>query len=372
MPLRVTAGVLALVFGLAAEASPQSPPAADCSALPELARTGRWADAQAVVDSVLTAEPRHAEGLRWQHDIPLIDSWPAVHVRGNGVYAGEFWLRARWVGFTPASPAEAAGAFVLPLGALELKSKEHTDWDRPGFGTVTYGIDIGSGRERYRIVTRDSFFEALSMHHRVRSAQVKSLQPFQPPADVRAEIEGRDAAQVKQTLEGMIRDGRWTEAEVALKTLAEKAPDDPDLIRLRAETIVLHTWDVRTWSPSDGWAGKLYLRRSWITLVGEDFGSDPKKPLRNESFHFPLTACRKVDVCSERDYGAKSGAPLLATDVVTGKLWGFELQFDAGSGRTLESKLILRPEVRRKDEAKAQAETIEAAVDAAAQRRRGN
>jgi hypothetical protein len=360
--------IILLAVSISVVTGHQSSLSAHGARLPELVRSGQWDEAQKTVDALLAADPGNLDAMRWQSDIQLVDSRPALYVANNAIINGTFWLRSKWVGFT-AEPV--SNSFCLPLGNLELKFKEHTSWNQPGFGTVTYGIDIESGKEKHRIVTRDSFYETLSLHHRIRSMQVKSFQPFKPPADIRREIKNKEATQLKGLLEELIRSGRWNDAQIALQHLADLQPDDPDLPRFKDEMLIVKSWNVRTWSPSDGYAGKLVLRKNWITFEGEDFGSDRNKPLRNESFHFPLTALRKIDTCSEKNYGAKLGSgglldavPGWATDVTTGKNFGFEFQFDAGGGKNVKSELILRPEEPSKDAVKNQIEEIRAIVDA--------
>jgi hypothetical protein len=355
--------ILTIVFGACGALASQQPagmtPGVDRAAVPELMHKGDWAGAQKLVDVLLASNPEDLEALSWQNDMKKIDSWPAVHVRNRVGYPGNIWLRLRWVGFDPDN-AQREGAFQLPMGSLEVKFKEKTNWVQPGYGVVSHGVDIKSGTESFRVLTKVSFFETLTMESRIESMQIKSRQPFVPAPGLLASIRDKDATGVKEMLQDAVNKGRWDDADSAFQHLAGLFPQDPDLGKYREELEVIRKWPVRSWS---SYAGTLYLRQNWITFAGEDYGSDPGKPLRNDSFHFPISALKDISAINQNDYGAKSGTgglldlvPGWASDVVTGKDWGFKLAFKGGEKKY---SFYIRGAGATKESAKADIRQIE-------------
>ncbi len=353
-------GWLALAGGVAGQEAPAPGPAAgretvaaagvDRAAVPELMRQGKWEEAGRAVAALLAADPADAEAYGWRRQIEPVDRWPVVVKCGNEMVTAELWLRRQWLGLDlPQPDGSLRRLFQWPLAAVDANYAESTAWVQPGYGVVGHGLKIKVGSEKHQVFTRFPFFEAISMERRIRSWQVRAGRPeAAPPVNPAAVVRGKDAAGLKETFLSSARDGRWEAAAACLQALVALAPDDPDLPRLRAEAEVVRQWRVRTWSPSDGYAGTLTLRRGWLTLEAEDYGGNPKKPQKNESFHFPLSALREASVCSERDYGAKVGSggaldmvPGWASTVATGKVFGVELSF-AGAGARW--KLILRGE----------------------------
>ncbi len=321
-------------------------------AVPYLMQKGDWAAAEKIVNALLASNPEDLEALGWQNDLLEIDSWPAVYVRGKVGYKGTFWLRLRWVGFDPdEGPGDAT--FQLPVGGLKTTFRERVNWVDTSYGKVTHGVVIKSGTETYRILTAISRFETETMQHRIRNMQVKSLKPFVPAPSVMKSIQGKQAVEVKAALQGAIQSGRWNDADAVFQYLAKLFPKDPDLGQYRAELQVIRKWPVRSTS---SYAGTLYLRKNWITFVGEDYGSDANKPQRNDSFHYPITALKEAIIIGQDEYGAQSApggytsitAPgprtinesqkpqilvrregsAYARNVATGKDWGFELAFE--------------------------------------------
>ena len=352
--------------------TPQAPAAAtdaDRTAVPGLMQKGDWEGARKIVESLLGANPEDAQARRWQIDITPVDTWPAVWLRGKEGLTGSFWLRRKWVGFSvdPAKGRPDPG-FQIPIQSLvEVWPKSITDWVAPGYGQVTHGFEIKTGNAKYRIVTAFPTYEVNSMYHRIVSMQIKSLQPEAPlPPLIEVTLRGRDAAQVKSVLQESIQSGRWRDADAALRQLSKLRPDDPEIKQFEDEIKIVNQWSVRfLWYTADGAAGTLYLRKHWLTLESEDHSWKRNKPLKNDSFHLPLSALRAVSTCKEDDYGAKSGTGglldlVMASDVATGKNWGFSLEFATGK----KYKLIVRgKEGDSKDAVKEDVQRIQATAN---------
>lgn len=361
---QLVVSVCLALSGLSVPRHAASQAAVDREAVDGLIRKGAWSDAQKIVEALLAENPDDAEARRWQGEISPIDTWQVVLVRGKKGVVGQLSLRKRWLTFTPdPGTGQKEDVVRIPIDVLEAKYKEHTSWVQPGYGTVSHGIDIKVGNLSYRILTRFPFFEVISMQRRIRSTQVGSLRPEPPPPpSAESILRGKDAQQVKGVVQESIAAGRWKLAEAALRELTRISPDDPDAKRLLDETAVIRKWQVRTWSPSDGYAGTLYVRKHWVTFEGEDYGGNSDKPQKNDSFHYPLTALKEISTCSEKEYGAKAGTgglldlvPGMASTVATGKNWGFELSFAGGAKNY---KLIVRGDGIDKESAKAEIQFI--------------
>ncbi|MBP7866800.1 MAG: hypothetical protein KA419_12715 [Acidobacteria bacterium] len=366
----IAGGLLSAGRGLPPETAVAGAPA-DRADVPELIKQGRWDEAETQARALLAADPGDGDATRWLREIALVDRWEVLAPRGKAVVPAQLWLRRHWIGldFTPPEGPREEG-FRWPLPGVEVKYKEDTAWHQPGYGVVCHGLEMKSGKEKWRVYTRFPFFEVISMQRRIRSWQVKAQRPDVPPPPFPAAVvKGKDTAGLKTTVRESIASGRWDVAEAGVQALETLSPHDPEVGALKAETAVVGQWAVRTWSPSDGYAGTLTLRKNWITFEGEDYGGSPDKPQRNDSFHFPRTALREASVCSERDYGAKAGSggaldlvPGWASTVATGKNYGVELRFRSGEKSW---KLILRGERNQKGDALGAAAILGSGVDPA-------